>query len=213
MIITRKIQLLFNEPDKEKRAELWTFLRKLNDDVFHAANMIVNHQFFNEIYKERNILSKIRAIDNQIKELKAKLKTTKEASEKTAIEEQIAVLQNEKRTLKQSESEQFKEDFGTSQQNTTYELIGHHFSSMPSYIKAALNQNIFKNFREDLFKVQTGQKSLRSYKKGLPIPFMSDSMRFEQKEDQILMHWVNGIDFILNFGEIKAITKRLFNEF
>jgi putative transposase len=211
MIITRKIQLLFNEPDKDKRAELWTFLRKLNDDVFHAANMIVNHQFFNEIYKERNVLSKIRAIDNQIKELKATLKTTKEVSEKTVIEDQITILSTEKRSIKQSESQQFTKDFGTSQQNTTYELIGHHFPSMPSYVKAALNQNIFKNFREDLFKVQTGQKSLRSYKKGLPIPFMSDSMRFEQKEDQILIHWVNGIDFILNFGRDKSDNQTIIN--
>lgn len=211
MIITRKIQLLFNEPEKTKRDELWSFLRKLNDDVFHAANMIVNHQFFNEIYKERNVISKIRQIDTQLKELKSKLKSTKETSEKSNLEDQITLLSTEKRNIKQSESKQFSEDFGTSQQNTTYELIGHHFPSMPSYIKAALNQNIFKNFREDLFKVQTGQKSLRNYKKGLPIPFMSDSMRFEQKEEQIIIHWVNGVDFFLNFGADKSDNRTIIN--
>jgi hypothetical protein len=60
MIITRKIQINFSEDDKERRNELWRFLYKLQDDVFAAANTILNHQFYNEIHKERHILGDMR---------------------------------------------------------------------------------------------------------------------------------------------------------
>jgi hypothetical protein len=56
MIITRKIQLNFSEQDKERRTELWKYIYLLQDDVFAAANIILNHQFYNEIHKERNML-------------------------------------------------------------------------------------------------------------------------------------------------------------
>lgn len=50
MVITRKIELLFQERSKVRQTELWEYLRKLNYDVFLAANHIINHQFFNSIY-------------------------------------------------------------------------------------------------------------------------------------------------------------------
>ena len=36
-----------------------------------------------------------------------------------------------------------------SEQNTTYQLLKKHYPDMPSYIKAALNNIISKNYKND----------------------------------------------------------------
>ncbi len=78
--------------------------------------------------------------------------------------------------------------FNTSRQNTTYRLISSKYKNgIPSSIMACLNQNIYQNFvkeRNDYFQ---GKKSLRSYKKELPVPFSYQSiydLRFDEEKKE-----------------------------
>jgi hypothetical protein len=80
MLITRKIELWVDGEDKAKRSEVWSYLRKLNTDVFHAANLIVSNQYFNESFKQRIILTdaelkvKAKKADEEIKKLTEAMK-------------------------------------------------------------------------------------------------------------------------------------------
>ena len=60
-----------------------------------------------------------------------------------------------------------------------------------------------------------GKRSLRTYRKGMPIPFMKSSMRFETNDDDILLKWVNDIVFEFHFGRDKSnhqiIVERMLN--
>ena len=57
MLITRKIELWVQNEDKAKRSEVWAYLRKLNNDVFRAANLIITNQHFNDFFKQRIVLN------------------------------------------------------------------------------------------------------------------------------------------------------------
>ncbi len=52
MIVTRKIELLIAEDDKDKRRDIWNYLRSLEMDTFRAANLIVCYQYFNDTFKD-----------------------------------------------------------------------------------------------------------------------------------------------------------------
>jgi len=94
-----------------------------------------------------------------------------------------------------------EELYTTSEKNTTYQLMGKEFPNMPSHIKASLNDVITKNFSNELFDVLFGKRSLRTYRKGMPIPFMKSAMRFVKTDDGIHMNWVSDIIFYLRFGK------------
>ena len=55
MLITRKIELLIYEEEKEIRKERWKFLNILNVEMYRAANLIVTNQLFNDFYENRLI--------------------------------------------------------------------------------------------------------------------------------------------------------------
>ena len=165
MIITRKIQLLLIEDDKTRYNEQWAYLRTLNDDVFKAANLVVNNQFYNEIYKDRLVMADLQAIDKATTALKDQQKATKDKTEKDRLKEAILVQFKKRSALKASAATQLKEEAGTSQQNMTYQIITEHFPNMPSYVRNALNNTITSVFSKDYKDVMAGKRSLRNYKK------------------------------------------------
>ena len=68
MILTRKIELLIAEDDQDKRLDIWKYLRSVEMDTFKAANLIISHQYFNDTFKERILLTK-----NEFKERHQKM--------------------------------------------------------------------------------------------------------------------------------------------
>jgi IS605 OrfB family transposase len=207
ILFAKKIQLLINTDDKEKYVEAWRYLRNLNNDVFKAANAIITHQLFNEKFAETILLSnaeitekreelrgKVDNITIKIKEEKDKEKKKKLLGDRKKLYRSIDALSNDARA-------KMEEIYGTSQENTTYRLLEKDFPNMPSYVKSSLNRSVVKGFKNDLFEVNGGLRSVRSYKKGMPIPFMKTAMRFEKLTNgDVLMQFFNGINFKLFFG-------------
>lgn len=212
MIITRKIELWLSDEDKNKRNEQWAYLRALNDDVFKAANLIVNHQYYNEIHKERLVMSELQVIDKAVKALKEEQKATKDKAQKEKFKEEITEHTKKRYALVNAAKKQLEAEAGTSQQNTTYQIVGEHFPNMPSHVQAELNNSISSLFAKEYKEVVYGKRSLRNYRKGMPIPFMKSAMRFVVHEKDIFMHWVSGITFKLNFGRFDKSNNRIIIE-
>lgn len=63
------------------------------------------------------------------------------------------------------------EKYGCSIQNITYRLLAEKFPTLSSYIISAINSSAVKNYRADLFPMNMGDKTVRTYKQGMPIPF------------------------------------------
>ena len=55
MNITRKIEIAVIAESKEEKDKVWAFLRKLNSDIFRAANQIISDQFFQDSFEKKVI--------------------------------------------------------------------------------------------------------------------------------------------------------------
>ena len=63
---------------------------------------------------------------------------------------------------------------------------------------------VTKNYSNEIFDVRLGKRSLRTYRKGMPIPFMKLSLKLKKVDDEICLKWVNNIEFTLHFGRDKS---------
>ena len=205
MVITRKIELLFQERSKVRQTELWEYLRKLNYDVFLAANHIINHQFFNSIYNQRQVYIEFRKVDIQIKEIKKKLKLTHNTDEQVFLHKQLTTLKEQRKVITETQEKEFRKIFGTDEQNSTYIIVRELFPEIPSTVVAALNYNVVKHFNKYQLKVEMGEQSLTTYRQGIPIPFQKTSLRFSRKgENTFILKWLQNVRFRVNFGRDRS---------
>ena len=66
----------------------------------------------------------------------------------------------------------------TSKMNTTYQVLSKMFKGeIPSTILTALNSTVSKTFNKERNEYFIGERSLRSYKKDMPIPFPSAAIK------------------------------------
>ncbi len=74
--------------------------------------------------------------------------------------------------------------FTTSRMNTVYSLLSRKFKgSIPMHIIAALNMNLNKNYNNEKSAYYRGEKSLRNYKKDIPIAFQAIDIKNFRKCD------------------------------
>lgn len=65
----------------------------------------------------------------------------------------------------------------TSRQNTTYQVLSHHFKGqIPTDILGTLNYTLTSYFNKERSAYWKGEKSLRNYKRSIPIPFSTKSI-------------------------------------
>ncbi|MDH6310019.1 hypothetical protein M2451_002909 [Dysgonomonas sp. PFB1-18] len=98
--------------------------------------------------------------------------------------------------IKRKLADHKKDEFGilnTSNQNSTYE-ISKAFDKLPADIRTSVNQYVSNYYNKEKSEYFTGKRSLRNYKRTLPIPFPAKSMRRLQWNEEI-----NNFEFVL-FG-------------
>lgn len=209
-IITRKIELWIDEQDAEKRNLAWRYLRQLSNDVFRAANLIVSNQYFNDTFKQRIVWTDEK-LSEKAQEIKEDYKKTLEAKKKEAdeaaaekLQKKLEKLTKAKATLTLEARTEAEAFYVTGEKNSTYQMLADEFPDMPSYIKAALNNAVVDKFKKELLDVRRGQRAISSFRKGMPIPFMKESLRFEKKDGKVLLHWLEGLNFELRFGRDRS---------
>jgi IS605 OrfB family transposase len=100
-----------------------------------------------------------------------------------------------------------KETFDCSLQNIGYRLLNEKAPELSSYIRSALSNNVYSNFKEDRKKVEKGERTYRAYKKGIPIPFVKDAFRNMNEKGFILLNY--DIEFV--FGRDRSRNIDLIN--
>jgi len=138
MLITRKIELLIYEEEKEIRKERWKFLNILNSEMYRAANLIVTNQLFNDFYENRLINN-----DGKLEHIDSRIRSLYRNKEKNA--EEIEKLK-EKKTKRWKEAKKF---YDTSKQNVTYRITSRDFPQIPANIVTSLNATIVKNLKQE----------------------------------------------------------------
>ena len=210
MYITRKIELWVKEEDKNLRNEIWRTIRDYEHMVFKSANLIVTNQLFNQTFTDRIVLTdeelsvKREKIERDIDKLNEKLKGEKDDTKKDKIKENRNKLYRQIDKLSTEARKMAEEFYTTSEKNTTYQLIRKEFPTLPSHISASVNDMVTKNYSNEIFDVRLGKRSLRTYRKGMPIPFKKASLKLKKVDDKICLKWVNDIEFNLHFGRDKS---------
>jgi len=71
----------------------------------------------------------------------------------------------------------------TSRMNTTYQVLSRYFKGkLNSDIMSSLNKMLIGNFNAERKEYWKGEKSLRNYKKGMPIPFSGNRVKLSNDE-------------------------------
>lgn len=190
--ITRKIEVsLHNKEDYP----IWN---AINNNLYKAANRIVSHRFLNDTYKLRLKLDSPRYIDLD-KELRTK-KVSMLSDEllEELREERHAIVENCEKIAKLSLEL-------PSEQNSTDRIARHEFRSViPTEVLTTLNDNIYKTYRKFESDIYTGERSIPTYKKGLPVPFpiKKDGLKLRKREDgSIYVRFPKGLEWDLKLDK------------
>ncbi|MBK7378306.1 MAG: transposase [Ignavibacteriales bacterium] len=201
MLITRKIELHISEADPELRKEHWKYLSFLNSEIYKAANLIVTNQLFNNFLENRVVDA-----DGNVMDIGKRIRSLYRNKDKNADEiEKLKAAKLELRT-------EVKKFYLKSKQNTTYSITSHNFPEIDASIITTLNAQITGVLKKEWNEVERGSRSLRTYKKGMPIPFNLTSKSkkwFEKVDDEIFLTWFKGIKFKLFFGRDRSNNRAI----
>jgi len=101
----------------------------------------------------------------------------------------------------------------TSPQNTTYQVVSTEFKKqLPSDIFANLNNQLYSTFKKESKEYFSGKRSLRSYKRNIPMPFSFSSMRnFTPNEDNRNFNFdIFGLKMRTHFGRDLSGNRTIF---
>lgn len=200
-IITRKIELKIVKDGltDEEYDQQWKYLYQINNTIYLAANRISTHCLFNDEYEMRLKLHmpRYKEIEKELKKL--------DSDKKTSDKEIRDRLLNERKELDEDVKNKKKDFLQCSKQNSTYQLVSKEFKQyIPSDILANLNQKIQENYNNNQKKIESGERALSTYKKGMEIPFSireNKRLKLFVKEEGIYLKWFKGILFRLEFGK------------
>ena len=105
--------------------------------------------------------------------------------------------------------EEFKAFFGTKRQATTERDIKQAYPNLPSCVTNRLNSDIVRSYGKEKSEMLSGNRSLRSYRKGLPVPIHKSYVSlFNEGNGHHCVEWKLGrkesISFQVYYGKDKA---------
>lgn len=211
MVVTRKIEIFVLEDDNTKRKEHYTFLRNLERDVFKAANEIISDQWLVDRITTRIAepdTLKISELESQISELYAAMKLTSDDAQQKRLEREIEATKKKRNKIfleaKIEAQAKLQELVGVKSQQMSWQLVMAKYPEFRSAIVDPLVQQVTSIYRKDYAEVVQGLKTVRRYKKGLPIPFRSTSLQFEKTDKGYAAHWLKGIKFGIRLGRDRS---------
>lgn len=159
-------------------------LYEWQEQVFRAANTAVTHMYF-----QRN-MNEFFYLTNEAKIMFADLSKADPEKDKEAL-----------RVLT------------TSKQNSTYQVLSRHYKGkMPADIFSNLNAQLAATFSKESKEYFSGVRSLRTYKRNMPMPFSASSLRsIQQCDDRNYTMTLFGIPFKTYFGRDMSGNHILFD--
>ena len=206
--ITRKIELtLCTEGlSDEQRKEQWGLLYHINDNLYKAANNISS-----KLYLDDHVSTMVRLKHAEYLSLQKELA---KAEKKSPDEDLIVELREKLAAAEQEMTDQelaickYATEMATS--TLAYNFAKEIETDIFGQILACLENNAHAVFVDDSPTVKRGERAIRNYKKGMPIPFpWNKSIRIEAKDDEFYLRWYNGLRFHLTFGKDKSNNRMI----
>lgn len=215
MIVTRRLELFLVNDNKEERAKQFASLRLLDRIAFKAANEIIFDQWVLDRIVTRIAEPDQMRIENyakQIEQLYIDLKalgkeddyTKEQEKQAKKIKANIDSIKKKRNKIyleaKMEAQEKIKALVGVGTQQMSWQLIMAKYPELKSSVVDAITQRVTKDFRNDYGAVINGERSNRTYRKGMPVPFRGDTMRFEKTDKGYHVHLFNKMVFGILFG-------------
>ncbi len=187
--------------DEERKAQ-WGLLYHINDNLYKAANNISS-----KLYLDEHVSSMVRLKHAEYLSLQKEL--GKAERQRVPDEALIAALRER---LSAAEHEMTDQElaickYATEMATNTlaYKFATELETSIFGQILARLENNAQAVFIDDSPKVNRGERAIRNYKKGMPIPFpWNKSIRIESADGEFYLRWYNGLRFRFNFGKDRS---------
>ena len=207
--ITRKIELVLcteGLSDEERKAQRG-LLYHINDNLYKAAKNISS-----KLYLDDHVGSMVRLKHDAYLSLLRNWEKAKK--QKTPDEELIEELGKQ---VAEAEKEMTDQELAIckyatemSTQSLSYRFATELETNIFAKILDCLKQGVFATFNSDARDVKRGERAIRNYKKGMPIPFAwSDSLRIEAEKNDFYLRWYNGLRFYLNFGKDRSNNRMI----
>lgn len=216
--ITRKIEVhLHKHGDSEEATQRfkdeYRIWNDINNNLYKAANRIISHCFFNDVYEYRLKLHSPRL--QEIEKLLSNLKRNK------LSDEEVKQLKAERKLLFADFKKQRQvflrggvEEGANPEQNSTYKVVSKEFIDfIPSEVLTNLNQNISSTYREYSLDVEQGVRTIPNYKKGIPVPFsikQKGEIVLKKREDGVIyVRFPKGLEWDLSFGRDRSNNREI----
>lgn len=231
MKITIKLQLkVANTGEQRKKAN--KLLRHYHNNIYRIKNFIVNNIYLNSIiedkflYHDKRLKEKIESADNKIKELyrkkgraEHKLKEEEDKDKAKKLKTDIKKFKQEIDKRKKNKSkltkesnekfrEQFKELYNIEFNSSIGQYIRSEFPDIPdTIISPAISE--LKFYKNEIWKVKTGQETIKTFKKGMPFNTRGSDLEFFEENGDVYIKWVRGIIFKVHFGKDRSNNKEI----
>lgn len=202
--ITRKIEII---PDvegmthEESNQKCYALIRIINNNLYKVANHLIS-----QLYGLDNLLFLLRLQNEEYVSCQKSL-TSKNLSdeEKDAIKQRMEEIDNELLSIKNDIAPKSPQTFAYRAIKDTPAAEG-----MPSDILNTLKQDVFKHYNSSKKEQLQGERTLTTYKKGMPIPFtLNRNHCIIEKEGEFYFDWFNGCRFRLNFGRDRSNNRAI----
>ena len=202
--ITRKIELhlcteeLSDEQQKAQRLLLY----HINDNLYKAANNVSS-----KLYLDEHVSSMVRLKhDEYLSLLRELARAEKKADDELATQLREKLVATE-REMTDQELAICKYATEMSTQSLSYRFVTELETKIFAKILDCLKQGVYATFNSDSRDVKRGERAIRNYKKGMPIPFAWDKsvrIEYEEKEKDFFLRWYNDIRFKFHFGRDRS---------
>lgn len=202
--ITRKIELTLctdGLSDEERKAQ-WGLLYHINDNLYKAANNISS-----KLYLDEHVSSMVRLKHAEYLSLQKEL--AKAERQKMPDVDVIEELRERLSAVEQEMSDQelaiCKYATEMSTNTLAYRFATEIETNIFGQILARLENNAQAVFLTDAPDVKRGERAIRNYKKGMPIPFpWNNSIKIECEGGEFYLRWYSGLRFHFNFGKDRS---------
>ena len=214
--ITRKIEVhLHRHGDSEEAAQRlkdeYRTWDTINGNLYKAANFISSHLFFNDSFIER-----LRIQSDLYRDLEKQLKKCNSSDDNKTIKKKLGELnkafkQEQLRFLKGGDLESTG-----SEQTAIRRIAADKFPDIPYAIINSLSSEICKTYSKYKLDFSLGKRTIPSYKKGLPVPFLMSSgsgkIALRTRQDgSIFLLFPGGLEWDLSFGRDRSNNREIVN--
>jgi IS605 OrfB family transposase len=124
----------------------------------------------------------------------------------------VIVMDNINKSIGGDLNSKLTEYISCSSQNLNYKLLTQKYKELlPSRIRVAVGNNVYKNYCKNIGSILKGEKTVSTYNVGFPLYFMSQKFQFNKTDKNNFTFKLFGLPFKTKLGRDKSNNEEIIN--